>query len=96
MPSFALDAALTYGGGDDIYHVSFIGHYENGVPYRTVGGTVGRLDPLVNLNLHGDYYITSSIGAFVELNNLVGNKRERWYRYPSYGFNAKAGVMVRL
>lgn len=87
---------LTYSGGDDVYHVSLILHSENGLPYRTVGGTERRLDPLIDLNLHGDYYFTSMLGAFVEVNNILGNKREPWYTYPSYGFNAKAGVLFRM
>ncbi len=96
MPSAGVDGELSYSGGKDIYHVSLIFHGENGVPYLTPGGTEGNLDPLIDLNLHADYYVTSSIGAFLELNNLLGNNRERWYAYPSFGFNAKAGVLFRL
>jgi hypothetical protein len=96
MPSFGGDGQITYSGGQDIYHVSFIVHGENGLPYRTVGGTVDNLDPLIDLNLHGDYYFTPSIGAFGEVNNILGNNRERWYTYPSFGFNAKAGILFRL
>lgn len=95
-PSFGLNGQITYGGGSDKYHVSFIFNGENGLPYRTTGGTEDVLDPLLDINLHGDYYITKSIGAFFELNNLLGNNRERWVNYPSFGFNAKAGVLFRL
>lgn len=95
-PSFGLNGQLTYSGGNDKYHASFIFNGENGLPYRTVGGTETSLDPLVDLNLHGDYYFAKSFGAFVELNNLLGNHRERWASYPSYGFNAKVGVLFRL
>lgn len=95
-PTLGIDGMLTYSGGDDIYHVSFIMHSENGLPFRTVGGTEKRLDPLIDLNLHGDYFFTSSLGAFVEINNILGNNREPWYTYPSYGFNAKVGVMFRM
>jgi hypothetical protein len=35
VPSFGGDAQLTYSGGGDEYHVSFIVHGENGLPYRT-------------------------------------------------------------
>lgn len=96
VPSFGLDGMITYNGGGDLYHVSVIAHGENGLPYRTPGGTETRLDPLIDLNLHGDYFITESIGAFLQLNNLLGNNRERWYSYPSFGFNVKAGVIYRL
>ena len=69
---------------------------ENGVPYRTLGGSEVVLDPLIDLSLHGDYFFTKTIGVFFELNNLLDNNRERWVNYPSFGFNAKAGVLFRL
>ena len=96
VPSFDWDGLITYTGGSDTYHVSLIFHGENGLPYRTVGGTESRLDPLIDLNLHGDYFFTEQFGAFVQINNIVGNNRDRWVNYPSYGFNAKAGVIFRL
>jgi hypothetical protein len=96
IPSFGLDGMITYSGGGDIYHVSIIAHGENGLPYRTLGGTEDRLDPLIDLSLHADYFVTESIGAFVQINNILGNNRERWYTYPSFGFNAKAGVIYRM
>lgn len=95
-PSIGIDAQASYNGGEDVYHVSLIFHGENGLPYITPGGTESRLDPLLDLNLHGDYFITPSIGGFLELNNILSNNRERWASYPSYGFNAKAGIMVRM
>jgi hypothetical protein len=95
-PSLGLNGQLTYAGGEDQFHVSFIFNGENGLPYRTPGGTEDVLDPLIDLNLHGDYYFSKSFGAFMEVNNLLGNNRERWATYPSYGFNAKAGILFRL
>jgi hypothetical protein len=96
MPTLGIDGILSYSGGGDAYHASFEVHSENGVPYRTPGGTVTRLDPLIDISLHGDYYFTKAFGAFAELNNLLGNNRERWSTYPSFGFNAKAGFVFRL
>ena len=95
-PSFGFNGQVTYGGDEDNFHVSFIINSENGLPYRTVGGTEKVLDPLIDLNLHADYYFSGSFGAFMELNNLLGNNRERWASYPSFGFNAKAGILFRL
>jgi hypothetical protein len=95
-PSTEVNGQLTYNGGDDVYHVSILTTFRNGLPYRTVGGTEDVLSPLIDVSLHGDYYFTQALGAFVELNNLAGNKSERWAGYPGFGFNAKAGVLVRL
>jgi len=96
LPSFGGDAFVTYAGSGDLYHVTFSLHTENGLPYRTPGGTSSRLGALVDINLHGDYYFTRFLGAFVRLNNLANNKRARWVNYPSYGFNVQAGLAMRL
>ncbi|MBP6680289.1 MAG: hypothetical protein KA166_03805, partial [Saprospiraceae bacterium] len=95
-PSLGINGEVTYSGGDDKYHVSVAFNGENGLPYRTVGGTESVLDPLLDLNIHGDYFFSGSFGAFVEVNNVLGNNRERWVNYPSFGFNAKAGILFRL
>lgn len=95
-PSFGGDVLMTYSGLGDNFHASFTLHTENGLPYRTPGGTQGRLAPLLDLNVQGDYYFTASLGGFLQLNNLTNNKRERWVNYPSFGFNMKAGLVLRL
>jgi hypothetical protein len=95
-PSLGLNGQVTYAGDEDAYHFSFLFNAENGLPYRTTGGTEQVLDPLIHLAIHGDYFITPSIGAFFELNNLLGNKRERWVNYPGFGFNANAGILWRI
>lgn len=95
-PSFGVSASAMYGGFEERYHLGLTFHGEGGLPYRTVGGTVATHKALVDLNLLADYFITEHIGAFAEVNNILGNKRERWTGYPSYGFNAKVGIMLRL
>lgn len=95
-PSLGLHGEVTYADEDEQYHFSFLFNAENGVPYRTLGGSEVVLDPLIDLSLHGDYFFTKTIGVFFELNNLLDNNRERWVNYPSFGFNAKAGVLFRL
>jgi hypothetical protein len=36
------------------------------------------------------------VGAFLDINNILNNKRERWYRYPMVGLNFMAGVTARF
>jgi len=95
-PSLGVNGQVTYAGDDDQFHFSLLFNGENGLPYRTPGGTSLTLDPLIDLAIHGDYYFTPSLGAFFELNNVLGNKRERWVNYPGFGFNANVGVLWRL
>jgi hypothetical protein len=54
VPSFGLKGFVTYTGLEDKYHVSVLFHAENGLPFRTPGGTEMRLEPLLDLNLHAD------------------------------------------
>ncbi len=95
-PSGELLGQITYDGGGDVFHISLLTHFRNGLPYRTPGGTEESLKPLIDVSLHGDYYFTKSLGAFLEINNIASNKSERWAGYPSFGFNAKAGIMWRM
>jgi len=69
---------------------------ENGVPYRDNQGNVGNLNGLFDLNVGAEYSIGKNIGIFLDLNNIASNKRQRWFRYPTYGFNVMGGVTARF
>jgi hypothetical protein len=51
---------------------------------------------LADLNVGGSYYFTKNFGAFLDINNLLNNKRERWYDYPMVGLNFLAGITARF
>ena len=51
---------------------------------------------LFDFNLGGSYYFTKNIGAFLDINNVLNNKRERWYNYPTIGMNFLAGFVARF
>ncbi len=51
---------------------------------------------LLDLSLGGSYYFTKNVGAFLDINNLLNNKRERWYRYPTIGMNFMGGIVARF
>jgi hypothetical protein len=70
--------------------------YESGSPYLTEYNEIDRLKGLLDLSLSGDYYFTENVGAFVQLNNILGNKHERWYRYPSFGIYGVAGIIAKI
>jgi len=68
----------------------------NGVPYQQADGTADNLNALLDLSVGGEYILTENIGAFVEFNNLLNNKRERWVQYPTYGINILAGITAKF
>jgi len=51
---------------------------------------------LFDLSVGGSYYFNKNIGAFLDINNLVNNRRERWYNYPTIGTNFMAGITARF
>lgn len=71
-------------------------NFATGSPYRNRFGSVGTLNPLFDLSLRGEYFFTEKFGAFLGLNNIASVKYQRWYRYPTYGFNVLGGISLRF
>jgi hypothetical protein len=68
----------------------------SGINYVDATGETGVIKPLLDLNFGMEFKVTKNIGLFANLNNLLNNKRERWYRYPQFGFNVMGGVTVKF
>lgn len=71
-------------------------YLENGVPYINENGKADNLNTLFDVSLGVEYFFTKNIGAFVMVNNLADNQRQRWQYYPTYGINALAGISARF
>ncbi len=69
---------------------------QNGVSFINDKGNADVLNGLFDVNLGAEYFFTRNIGAFLDLNNLANNKRERWINYPTYGFNFIGGITARF
>lgn len=69
---------------------------QNGVPYKVKGADFARLDPLVDVNIGGEYWFAKNIGVFLDINNLLNLKRQRWQNYPNFGLNVLGGVTARF
>jgi hypothetical protein len=68
-------------------------------PVRVVGVQGERIETVkgwVDGNLEAIYNYKKHFGAFVSLNNLASSRYARWYRYDGYGFNLKAGVILKF
>src|SRR5690606_12991293 len=46
-----------------------------------------KLSPVIDLGGAAEYAFTDRISAFVQVNNLLNNKYQRWYGYEAFGFN---------
>lgn len=59
-------------------------------------GRPGEDGALFDLSVGGAYYFTKKVGAFLDINNMLNNKRERWHNYPMYGLNILAGITAKF
>jgi hypothetical protein len=55
-----------------------------------------NLDPAFDLNLRTEYLVSDKFSAFVELNNILGNKYPVFLNYPVRGFQALVGVTFKF
>ena len=51
-----------------------------------------KLNPVFDINLRGNYEITTKLAAFGQVNNFGMQKYERWLGYPAQTFNFLAGI----
>jgi len=49
-------------------------------------------DFVVDFNLGGEYRITPTLSAFIQLQNLTGQTFQRWLNYPTRGLNVFGGI----
>ncbi len=71
---------------------------QDGVTANGQGG-VNRwteLNALYDVSLGAEYWFVKKFGAFLEVNNLLNNKRQRWIYYPTYGINVLGGITARF
>ncbi|HEY1020800.1 MAG TPA: hypothetical protein VGE06_00745, partial [Flavisolibacter sp.] len=55
-------------------------------------GEVTKLPVVADLNLKIDYLLTRNFSAFVNLNNVLGKRYQRYQYYPQQGLNFIAGL----
>lgn len=51
---------------------------------------------LFDLGFGGTYNFSKNFGAFLDVNNILNNKRARWADYPMIGTNFMAGITARF
>ena len=68
----------------------------NGVPYITPDGNTDNLNALLDVSAGAEYILTDNFSAFLNINNLLDNNRERWNSYQTYGLNVMVGIQGRF
>ena len=101
LPSFDAQLRLGYEVLPDKLTARGILAYQNALPFA---GTRNQTEPvaddltnaLFDFSIHGDYQLGKRFGAFVQLNNLLNNRRRLAPYYPGLGTNVLAGLTARF
>ena len=72
------------------------GYFGAGIDYLNISTQETKtLNPLFDINLGGHYRINKHFGAFIDLNNILNNKRERFNGYETVGLNFLGGTTIK-
>jgi len=52
-----------------------------------------KLDPAADLNLGAEFSVMPKLNLWIQMNNLLNNKYQRWNQYEVLGFNVLGGVV---
>lgn len=70
--------------------------FQNGVPYYSTTEPDDNLGALLDLSFGSEFNINNTFSLWLDVNNVLNNKRERWVRYPSFGINVLGGLKVKF
>lgn len=96
LPRTEFNTAIRYAALDKKLFLKGELFLQDGVPYKDEGAQVDNLNALLDLSLGAEYWVAEHVGIFLDANNVLNNKRQRWYRYPTYGINVLGGVTARF
>lgn len=98
LPALDANFMAVYITPDNKLRVKAQLNLQDGVTANDIGGESRwkELNALYDISVGGEYWFIKNVGAFLEVNNLLNNKRERWIFYPTYGINALVGVTARF
>lgn len=57
---------------------------------------VSELEPLFDLQLGANYEVKDNFTVFAEIHNVLNDKYQIYYSYPSYGFQLYLGIKYRF
>lgn len=71
-------------------------YFFNGGNFVTKTGSSSALSGGTDLSLGAEYKINKQFSAWLNANNLLNDKYERWNNYQVYGLNLTAGILINF
>ena len=93
LPRFDIHFLARYNFGDKIF-INLDLFARDGVFAVIPRNQDIQLKGFADVNLRGTYKFSDYLSFFVDLNNIASMKYQRYYLYPSYGFNCKIGGIL--
>ena len=95
LPPLTVNISAAY---DIVQKVELKGalYVASGAPYQDALGTKQTLNTLFDVNFGASYQVNENFSLFLDANNLLSSKYQRWHRYPNFGVNVLGGVIVRF
>ncbi|GAA4469228.1 hypothetical protein GCM10023093_28290 [Nemorincola caseinilytica] len=94
-PTTRITADVTYDVTKKL-HTSLGFCFLGGIHARDAQYNAIVLNPVTDLNINGEYQILPRLSAFLQVNNLLNNKYQRWYGYQVYGINIYGGLRLKF
>ncbi|MBC7850153.1 MAG: hypothetical protein H7Y31_10480 [Chitinophagaceae bacterium] len=64
----------------------------DGAQYQGENGEAYKGETGFDLNTGAEFRITKNFNLWIQLNNILNNKYERWHQYETFGFNILGGI----
>ena len=68
-------------------------YFWDGAQYRNNNKQSQKLDPAIDLNAGIEFGVMPRLNVWVQFNNMLNNKYQRWNQYQVLGFNVLGGVV---
>ena len=68
----------------------------SGVPVLLKNNIETKLSPGTDLSAGAEFKITNKFSAWLDLNNILNSKYQRWNGYPVYGLNVIGGLIMHF
>ncbi len=94
LPNLEGNASLTYS--IDKFKAKAEFFTQAGVNYYDEVGDLQILNALYDLSFSAQYNPFEKFGVFLDVNNVLNNRNQRFYRYPQFGFNILGGIVLKF
>lgn len=87
-----VSAALRWQILNDLYFRTELWAWD-GPRYRTKTGDDRKGDAAFDLNAGAEFRVTKNFNIWLQMNNIMNNRYERWNQYEVFGFNILGGIV---